>query len=206
VIEEQPSAPTARSPRTCGTRASATNAIDIERAQPCTPTLTETAAVARGTTAARDYLVHVGHEQAQQTRSSPNERNVCSDVNRATTVGTDKCYHLGTDGTANDDNREHLVYVEHEPSQQRNHRKAYSVRNLPDHLLKNSYLYNTTLSEVSTVLTGNTSLTQRPRPLSKKPIVYSTGFQGAQRHENPNVGGYFTKQEHSTRAPVPFNQ
>jgi len=85
-------------------------AIGIERAQPSTPTLTETAAVARRTTAARDYLIHVGHEQAQQTRSSPNERNVCSDVNRAATVGTNKCYHLGTDGTANDDKRDHLIH------------------------------------------------------------------------------------------------
>jgi len=42
------------------------------------------------------------------------------------------------------------VYVEHEPSQQRNKRKAYSDRStLPDHLLQNSYLHNTTPSEVS---------------------------------------------------------
>jgi len=35
------------------------------------------------------------------------------DVNRAPTADTDKRYHLGTDGTANDDKRDHLVHGEH---------------------------------------------------------------------------------------------
>uniref|UniRef100_A0A7S4APV3 Uncharacterized protein n=1 Tax=Pseudo-nitzschia australis TaxID=44445 RepID=A0A7S4APV3_9STRA len=32
------------------------------------------------------------------------------DVNRAPTADTDKRYHLGTDGTANDDKRDHLIH------------------------------------------------------------------------------------------------
>mmetsp|Transcript_8428 Transcript_8428/g.18509 ORF Transcript_8428/g.18509 Transcript_8428/m.18509 type:complete len:90 (-) Transcript_8428:491-760(-) len=75
------------------------------------------------------------------------KRTVCSDVKRATTVGNDGTAAVARQTTTA---REHLVYVEHEPSQQRNQRKAYSDRStLPDHLLKNSYLHNTTPSKVS---------------------------------------------------------
>jgi len=64
-------------------------ALDTKQ-DPSSPTLTDTTAVARNTTAARD-------RQRRPHRWSP-------DVNRAPTTNTDKRYHLGTDGTANDDN------------------------------------------------------------------------------------------------------
>mmetsp|Transcript_7875 Transcript_7875/g.15303 ORF Transcript_7875/g.15303 Transcript_7875/m.15303 type:complete len:140 (-) Transcript_7875:404-823(-) len=108
--------------------------------------------------------------QATKTRSPC----VCGTRARATTKATI-------------DNREHLVYVEHEPSQQRNQRKAYSDRStLPDHLLKNSYLHNTTPSEVSN-RTDRKPVTDAKTPsIKQEAIVYSTGSQGAQRHGTTN--------------------
>jgi len=103
--------------------------------------------------------------------------------------------------------REHLVYVDHEPSQQRNQRKVYSDRNLPDHLLQNSYLYNTTPSEVSNC-TDRKHVTDA-KILSIKQEAHRIQYRiprSTKTPEKPNVGGYFTKQEHSIRAPVPFNQ
>jgi len=32
---------------------------------------------------------------------------------------------------------------------------------------------------------------KNPVQISKRPVVYSAGSQGAQRHEKPNIGGYF---------------
>jgi len=70
----QPSSPTLNEPTVedWDSNTATPSALTLKEQQPSTPTLTETAAVARQTTAVRDYYVHVGYEQAQQPSTMTN--------------------------------------------------------------------------------------------------------------------------------------